>query len=358
MRKIYLHPLNLSKQETGDKHLGQSQGFSKKRKMREPAWKKHQVKRKWQSIASVFITVTLVFAIVNGLAKGISFKNQLATSKWDGKSSMAVAINTRNPSVFIFQTDPKSAVVLTNGSNIFYQSGKEREVLQKVTGDILNSPQDLTRMLSHTYGVKIDNYLMLNGENGMDDDIYKKLFINFASITTPLKLLTYGWGDNIKSTNVSRLDAIRLWWQLKSISFENLSVNDLSTYSAEIINYENQKVLGADTVSINRVISNYLENIAIVSENKKIRIQNGSENPKAAKLAASFIESVGGNVVEVSNNDFEYTQTQIIAKDKKSYTLGYLEKIFNCDINGAQNSGASDEIIVIVGADFADTYFE
>ena len=326
--------------------------------MREPAWKKHQVKRKWQSIVSVFITVTLLFAIVNGLAKGISFKNQLATSKWDGKSSMAVAINTKNPSVFIFQADPKAAIILTNGSDIFYQSGKEEEVLQKVTSNILDSPQDLTRLLSHTYGAKIDNYLMLNSENEMDEDFYKKLFINFTSITTPLKLLTYGWGDDIKSTNVSRLDAIRLWWQLKSISIENLSVSDLSAYTSEIINYENQKVLGADTVSINRVISNYLESITVVSENKKIRIQNGSKNLKAAKLAASFIESVGGNVVEVSNSDFEYTQTQIIAKDKRSYTLGYLAKIFNCDINGAQNLDNSDEITVIVGADFADTYFE
>ena len=326
--------------------------------MREPAWKKHQVKRKWQSIVSVFITVTLLFAIVNGLAKGISFKNQLATSKWDGKSSMAVAINTKNPSVFIFQADPKAAIILTNGSDIFYQSGKEEEVLQKVTSNILDSPQGLTRLLSHTYGAKIDNYLMLNSENEMDEDFYKKLFINFTSITTPLKLLTYGWGDDIKSTNVSRLDAIRLWWQLKSISIENLSVSDLSAYTSEIINYENQKVLGADTVSINRVISNYLESITVVSENKKIRIQNGSKNLKAAKLAASFIESVGGNVVEVSNSDFEYTQTQIIAKDKRSYTLGYLAKIFNCDINGAQNLDNSDEITVIVGADFADTYFE
>ena len=291
------------------------QGFSKKREMQEPAWKKHQVKRKWQSIVSVFITVTLLFAIVNGLAKGISLKNQFATSKWDGKSSMVIAINTKNPSVFIFQTDPKKAIVLTNDSNIFYQTGKNEEVLQRVTSDVLNSPQDLTHILSHTYGAKIDNYLMLKAESEMDEDFYKKLFINFASITTPLKLLTYGLGDDIKSTNVSRLDAIRLWWQLKSIGVENLSVSDLSAYSAEIINYENKKVLGADTVSINRVVSNYLENITVIAENKKIKVKNGSANPKAVRLAASFIESVGGNVVEISNSDFEYTQTQIIAKE-------------------------------------------
>lgn len=326
--------------------------------MQEPAWKKHQVKRKWQSIVSVFITVTLLFAIVNGLAKGFSLKNQFADLKWDGKSSIAIAINTKNPSLFIFQTDPKKAAILTNGSDIFYQSGKQDEVLQKVTGNILNSPQDLTRILSHTYGAKIENYLMFDSENEMDEDFFKKLFINFASITTPLELLTYGWGDNIKSTNISRLDAIRLWWQLKSISFENLTVTDLSTYSSEIINYENQKVLGADTVSLNRVISNYLENIVVVSENKTIKIQNGSGQPKAAKLAASFVESVGGNVVEVSTSDFEFNLTQIIAKDKKFYTAGYLAKIFNCDINGAQNLDNDDEITVILGSDFARFYFE
>ena len=199
--------------------------------MQNPAWKKHQVKRKWQSIISVFITVTLLFAIVNGLMKGFSLKNQFTISKWDGKSSLAIVISTKNPSLFIYKNDPKRVVVLTTDSDILYQTGKDKEVLKKVSSDILNSHDMLTNIISHTYGARIENYLMVDNKVEMDEEFSKKLFIHFASITTPLKLITYGWGDDIKSTNITRLDAIRLWWQLKSLSIENLSLVDLSGYT-------------------------------------------------------------------------------------------------------------------------------
>ena len=326
--------------------------------MQNPAWKKHQVKRKWQSIISVFITVTLLFAIVNGLMKGFSLKNQFTISKWDGKSSLAIVISTKNPSLFIYKNDPKRVVVLTTDSDILYQTGKDKEVLKKVSSDILNSHDMLTNIISHTYGARIENYLMVDNKIEMDNEFSKKLFINFASITTPLKLITYGWGDDIKSTNITRLDAIRLWWQLKSLSIENLSLVDLSGYTNEIINYDNQKVLGADTVLLNRVVSKYLENIIIISENKKIRIQNGTADLKVANLAASFIKSVGGNVIEVTKSDIEYQKTQIVTSDKDSYTANYLAKIFSCDINGAQNVDRDDDIIIMIGSDFAQFYFE
>ena len=325
--------------------------------MRDPAWKKHQIKKKWQNIVSVFITVTLLFAIVNGLAKGFSLKNQLASSKWDGKSAFVIALNSKNPSLFIYQPDPKKAVVLTVSGNALYETGKMHTPLEKI-GDSLNSGDNITYALSHAYGAKIENYLTFKDEYEMDKDFSRNLFVNFASISTPIKLLTLGWGEKIKSTNITRIDAFRLWWQIKSIRVEELSLVDLSAYTHEIIASNNQKVLGADTISLNRVIAKYLENLKVVSENKKIKIQNGSNNIQAAKLAASFAGSIGGKVVEVGGSDFNYPKTQIIAQDKNSYTANYLAKIFNCDINGAQNSESDNQITVVVGSDFASSYFE
>ncbi len=324
---------------------------------RDPAWKKHQVKRKWRSILSVFLTVTLFFAIANGFAKGFSLKNQFAKSKWDGKSSIAIAINTKNPAVFIYQPDPKKAVILTVGDSTLYETGNAEKPLEKIADAAANSGKGLTSALTHTFMAKIENYLSLQSQQTMDKDYSKKLFVNFASITTPLKLATIGW-DDVKETNITRLDALKLWWQLKDTRADELKLADLSDKTQEIIAIKNQKVLGADTVSLNRIIANYLENLKVVSENKKIKIQNASKNPQAANLAASFASSVGANVVETSASDYDSSKTQVIAHDKKSYTAVYLAKIFNCDINGAQNLDNDSEITVIVGSDFATIYFE
>ena len=75
-------------------------------------------------------------------------------------------------------------------------------------------------------------------------------------------------------------------------------------------------------------------------------------------MAASFIKSVGGNVIEVTKSDIEYQKTQIVTSDKDSYTANYLAKIFSCDINGAQNVDRDDDIIIMIGSDFAQFYFE
>ncbi len=321
------------------------------------AWKKDQIKKKWRSILAVFITVTLLFAIVNGLAKGFSFKDKLSESGWDGKSSFVVAIDSGNSSVFIYQPDPKRLAVLTIPTETIYETGNFSLPLAKISESLDSDAGNLTTSLSHVYGVKVDNYLNFLQKTEMDKDLAKNLFLDFASMATPLKLLTSGWKNNVESTNITRIDALRLWWQVKNMDINGLILADLSKYTEEIIDKNSQKVLGADSATLNRIITEYTENLKVLEEKYDIKIVNGTGIVEAAKLAANFVESTGGNVVDVDRSNSQ-TVSQVIALSKNSYTARYLANIFDCDINEAESGENKGEITVILGVDFAKKYFE
>lgn len=322
-------------------------------------WQKRQVKKNWQNLLSVFITITLVFAIINGLFKSVSWKSKIASSKWDSRSALVLAINATNPSVFIYQPDSRQMSIVSIAPDTNYETGDRKNPIEVISEQIDADGVAFTKAMSHIFGAKIDNYIMLKNVNKMDESYSKNFFADFASIVTPFELLTAGWGGDIKNTNITRIDAFKLWWQLKALSVERLAIVDLSGYREEILTADNQRVLGADVVFLNREISKYLQNFGIVNDDSKIRIKNSSGRADAGKLAYSFVSSLGGKVVEVENSDGSYDKTFILAKNKSSYTANYLAKVFNCDIKDTSdgNVGGS-EIILVLGQDFARGYFK
>lgn len=319
---------------------------------KQPAWKKHQTKKKWRSIISVFIFATLIFAIINGLVKGFTLGDKVAKSDWDTQSAYVAAVNTNNPAVFVFNKDLERAAVFTLGGNTLFETGDIKEPLGKISDNIENSGSKLSKNLQKAYGIKVQNYINFSQREEMNEENGQEIFENFTSIATPIKLLTAGWGKNVEGTNITRVDAFRLWWQLKGISVKELKLVDLTTYQEEIVNQNGRHVLGADTVSLNRVVAEYLQNFEIAQEKKNVRIVNSSGLGYAAGLAQSFARSVGVNVVGVEKSKQLQQQTQVFAENNNSYTAKYLAKVFDCAINDAQKDGLEDEITIVLGSDF------
>ena len=191
----------------------------------------------------------------------------------------------------------------------------------------------------------------------MDGEEAKRIFKNFASFSTPISILTKGTSTWIKDTNITRIDQLKLWWQLKFLSVEKLSLVDLGHFSEEIITSSNQKVLGVDTVSLNREIKKYLENLKLADEHFKVKIVNASQVAGAARLAADFAASVGAEVVKVESQDVQTEKTIVLASDKNSYSARYLANLFDCDINSLQNLD-DGQIEIRIGRDFATKYFQ
>ena len=318
------------------------------------SWKQHQAKENRKSIFSIFLTVVLLFAIISGLSKGFSLSSKLKGARWDGTSPFVVAIGSAQPAVFVFGPDSKKIAVLSIGGEILYESGNSSKPLAKISDA---SAEGTAEALSKTFGAKIDNYIAIKNNDKLNEEKTKAMFKSFASLTTPLAILTKGYGGEIQETNITRLDALRLWWKLKGLGVKDVHFNDLSFLVEDILNVTGQKVLGVDTASLNRQIQKYLQNSKLSSENINITIKNGTGVPGAARLAASFVTSVGAKVVDVRSANTISDRTSIVA-NQGSFTASYLAKMFECDINVAQNATGIGEITIDLVQDFARDWFK
>lgn len=330
-----------------------------------PAWKKRDFREKWRNFLAVFITIVLFFAILNGLVKTFSLKKYLGQIKWDGRSSFVAGLGTWPPSVLVYRKDSPKIAILKLSRDSYFATGKTSEPLVRL-GDVVNNKlsDDFTRILSIAFGTRVENYIFFEDQIFVTEESIQNLFKNFSSIRTPFEILGQGLDGNIEETNITRIDQIRLWWQLKGLSIEKLEINDLSGLAEEIVFANDQKVLGADEASLHLRITKYLENSKFLEKNYKVGIHNASGFPAAGELAAEFATSVGLNVVKVETTSGSEDKTRIVTDNREDFAAGYLANIFNCDIvgspfgvSGESIEAGSDEIVVIIGRDFASEYF-
>ena len=306
---------------------------------------------------AVFILIILVFAIANGIVKSFSLKNFFDKSAWDGKSPFVSTLETSPPSIFVFQKDPKRLAVFKLDENAYLVTA-QKEGLRK-TADIFEkeNAQKVARVLSLNLGTDIENFVSFGPKVTAEKQSFENLFKTFASFVTPFKIIGGAYGSGIENTNITRIDLLKLWWQLKEVSAEKIELVELSPYKEEIITADNKKVLGVGEESIRLKISKYLENRYLDQEKANVEIINGSKVPGALELAADFASSAGFSVIEAEESSQISEKTQIVAKDKNSYNVSYLASIFDCDIVSESNGQGAD-ITVVIGRDFASNYFE
>lgn len=323
---------------------------------RYPAWRKHQIKSSWKSLVSVFLTITLVFALFSGLSKGFSLKNKIKSGKWDMRGPIVFVVEGARPAVFVYQKDSKKLTALALDNDLVYETGNSQKPLVKLSARN-DAGDSLVSAVSKTIGANIASYAVLREKGEINDAAARELFKKFASFTTPFLIMTTGAGDSVEDTNITRLDTFRLWWQVKSISTKDVAFKDLSSFKEKIVVSDSQEVLGADSQSLSRELGKYLENYSISAENFDVEIINQSGRWEAAKLAANFLKSVGVNVVKVEDSDSIVAQTAVISTDRNSYTTRYLAKMFNCDTVDAQNLEKERKITLVLGQDFAERWY-
>lgn len=327
--------------------------------MREPAWKRREAQRKWQSILAVFIAIILGFAALNGVLKTLTFSRYLGDSHWNINDSFVLSMGTSPPSVFVFQKDPRRMAFMTLDANTNLETGIVGEPIKKLDEIILSGGKDLTRSLTFAFGTKITNYMVFENPKELNQENAEGMFKSFASPLTPIVILISGVNGNVKDTNITRIDMIKLWWQLKSLRTDELKLVDLSPYKQEIITDGNEKVLGVDDVSLNRQIRKYLEDFHISEEDYKVKIINLTGSPRAGQLAYDFATSWGIDKIELEKDDELVVSTTVVSKNSNSKASTYLANIFDCDIKDDGGGGGDEELITVyLGSDFKDKYFQ
>jgi len=324
-----------------------------------PAWKKRQVQAKWRNLLALFVTLTLVLALFNGLAKSFSLNKYFGHSKWDSKSSFVAALSTTPISLLVVQKEPKKIVFLTLSEETYLTTGDSEEPIVRLSSVIgIGEEEQLSKILTVAYRTYIGSYVTFKREQKIDMETAQKWFKQYASILTPFAILTGGINGEVMDTNITRTDQFKLWWQVKGFSIKSVDLVDLSQYKEELLVYNNQKVLGVDDVVLHEVIKKYLGNLEVEKENLKVKVTNSTSVSGAGQLAADFVTSVGGSVVEVNTSSSSLSNTFIQTEDKNSYSAKYLAKMFDCGINGAPESGEGADITLVIGQDFTARYFK
>lgn len=316
-----------------------------------------QTGKDWRAMLAILAVIFVVLAGVNGFSKSFKLGKYLGKSGWDSQSSFSIALDTNPPAVFIYQKDPKRIVFATLDANSYFESGKLDAPIEKIK-DVQDkkSGKDLSRLFSLSFRGDIENYIIFNQSKNLDKQESEKLFKNLAAITAPLAILAPKPQADIKDTNIARIDMIKLWWQLKGLSLNQLDLVDLGSLKTEVINAKNEKVLGVDDISLNHQIAKYLENPQVRKDEYKIKIKNASGYLGAGYLAADFAQAIGASVISAETAD-QVSENTLIITGSGGYTPDYLAKIFKCDIKVASEND-NREITVIIGRDFAVRYFE
>ena len=321
------------------------------------AWKRRQVQAKWKNLLALLIVLILILASFNGLVKTFSIGKYLGTSNWNSNSSFVAVLSTTPLAVFILQEDPKRLVFLTLDEKTYLITGNPNEPIAKISFLINKSNgRDLSKLLSLTFRANIENYVTFKNDQKINKEEAIERFKNYSSLLAPFMILTGIIGDDVKDTNIARLDQFKLWWQIKSVRINQLELVDLSQYQEEVVYKDDQKVLGVDNFVLHKVISKYLGNENVIKENLKIKVINASGIAGVGQLAADFAAGVGVNIVKIETApnfvDKSFIQTSL----KNKYTVRYLANIFKCDIKNSSESG--EEVSLVIGSDFASRYFK
>lgn len=284
---------------------------------------------RWKAIFVIFIGITLFFAVFNGFAKSKKSAENIKKNGWDGISSFVVVVNGAHDYLAIFQREPKRVIAFK-------------------LGDLIGDGADMgevTKAVSTDAGTAVKNYLAI--QDGLD---LFDTFGEFTSPLTPVKIVFGGW-DNV-NTNISRVEALRLWWQAKGIRVQDVEEADVIS---NLDDNRDDRVMGVASDDFDWAVKPYVENLKILSEDIDIVLVNQSAEPAAGQIMEAFIDSTGARVVEIMGGVDVTRRCQI--EGGESYTRNYLAKAFDCDIKDKGFDGSGHDILtVIIGQEFASTF--
>ncbi|MEX2027945.1 MAG: LytR C-terminal domain-containing protein [Candidatus Curtissbacteria bacterium] len=317
-----------------------------KKSSKKPVWAKVERARKWRGVLAIFICIFLGFFIANGILRAFSFKNDIVASKWNDSMPYAAAVNTKIPSVVVFNKDVGEVVVLVVPGDITV--GEDGTV-----SDAVDSGPQLSSGLTRALGLDIKNYVMLKNSVDVDVTTLEKAYGDFASISTLFRIITVGKGAGVGSTNITRIDLLRLWWQVKSSGIKTPKIIDLEQFL--VVGPGNQKSL--DRELFHSTVDKYFEIRGVRDQNIKLEIKNSSGVVGAGQIASEIASSMGYNVIRVETGEAETAQCHISGGPRNTAARSYLANIFGCDIVFQSQGTQTAPIMVDLGSDFAKRLF-
>lgn len=339
--------------------------------------------RKIYNPARLGITVLVILALLIFIGKTLGLINNLthpysrdisqntASSAWDGKGSFNLVVKTQdiyvlsyNPmekSVLLFKIPPDTYVDLPFN----FGSWPIRSVYSLGQGEkVPFGARLLKETVSSVFGIQIDRAMIVSGklnEKSLDTILEE-------SRNNPLQAIALLQNSR---TDLSALEYLRFWWQLRQIRFDKLKVVDLgqSDLTSWILLGDGSRVLKLDQSAVDQFIQKQFEDTKIKDEELTVGIFNGTNHPGLAEKAGRLISNMGGRVIFTTNLGEHAEKSKIISRknDKSSYSLKRLSGIFtpgcpgksglfenssSCDSESPDLTSATADINIVLGEDY------
>lgn len=302
----------------------------------------------WSGLIAVFIFAILLVVILGGILKSFIPSKVSTGGSWNADSSLAVAINTNPPAIIIYAKEPAKLGVFSLSSDLKFVTGDADNPVRSV-GSLFGGPgKKAEAVLSNLNGVNVSRFIYFKNPPKLERTEVYEMFKEFSSIKTPISILL---GKTTFSTDLSKMELLKLWWQVKGLTVAQIDFNSVANFSEEIIGANNKKFKGINRESVNHEMAKYFDGEA----RGDIEILNGSGEPGAGALAADMYGAYGWNVVNVSTSPNVEPSCSVTASDV-ARDIALLAGIFGCNIIREQ-TGASGNPVITLGSDFAKRYF-
>jgi len=294
----------------------------------------------------------------------------LNTDRWDGRRRFTLAVNADRMLIFSIEPKTKRAVLLAFPVNTLldvpfgYGSYPASSVFRLGELDGKSGGKKLfIKSIENTFGVTVEGFFGMKSQ-GMfflpDNEFniqtikqsyfsYMGVVVNFPKVITLIKSI---------NTNLSIIEAIRLWYAVRSIRGDNIKFLSLEKKNIclENIQPDGSKLMVIDKDNLDNLIPDYFQDQLIRAEDVSIEIVNAGGKEKLAADFSRILISMGANVV--SKNTAEqpvpgfctiYAPSNLI---RTSYLISRIKLLYQCKITSEITDDTSADIRIVLGTEF------
>lgn len=308
---------------------------------------------------SLIISVIIFGKVSNfftSLNRPITKDTQYGKSQpWDGKSNINIVVKSGTINVLSYNPHTQEIIILNIPDEVYlnlalgFGTYPARSIYKLGEGEkVPIGPRLLKETMSQTFGVPIDNYILIRQESVSD---LEKLIIDIRQ--NPLTSISL---ISISNTDLTPLEYLNFVIKVRGVRADRVKVVDLknSSITKSQLLSDGSRALSFDPVRLDRLIQDEFTDARLNDESLSVAILNGTNHPRLAENAARLITNMGGRVVSVSNSQNKYSKSYVLGES--SYTNSRLGQIFTicsqCDINDPETVSSRAQITVILGEDY------
>ncbi len=317
--------------------------------------KKHLPKKKKKRVSLRYLLWAILLVFLFGL--GWRAYCGLTRSIWDGRNQVNLVFAGQPTLVASFSPLQGSLGILLISDRAYIKTthGYGQYRIEKIweLGELEGRPELLAESVQESLGLVIDGWIG-SQENKMVfsfPEEEKEKRIKKTILDCLFQLIR-----KKKKTNLTRWDLVRLWWQIRGVRFDKITIIDLEKTSAllPLALPDGTSGFEIDQNRLDSFITRYFQDEQIKEEDFSLEIVNATSHSGLAAQGARVVANLGGRVIAMSDRDLKINTCEIKSRreERGSYTFKKLMKVFDCQANPEDLEDSRAGVMIILGEDY------